>query len=71
MAIKNIVKLDRFGRILLPSSVRKLLRTKKFMVEIEEEEVKLRPIPEWEEMFGSMKKISISKFKKQHGEDME
>ena len=33
-------------------------------------EIKLKPIPKWKDMFGSMKNINLERFKEQHEEDL-
>lgn len=61
------VNVDRFGRVVLPKKLRGDAET--FEVVKIDEELRLRPVPTLDEMFGSMKNIDLKKFAAQHEED--
>lgn len=67
----TVVSMDSVGRIVLPKFLRKLLKTNKFVVVFEDNEVRLKPILSWDEAFGSMKNLDLKKFRVQHEADLE
>ncbi len=64
-----IVKMDRFGRVLLPKEVRNEVGADTFVVQTRPKEIRFKAIPTIEEAFGSMPWINMRKFKKQREED--
>ena len=63
------VKVDGFGRILLPKALRQLFKVKKFTVKVEKRALVLEPMETWREAWGSVPEIDMKKFAKQHEED--
>jgi DNA-binding transcriptional regulator/RsmH inhibitor MraZ len=51
------VTMDEFGRIRLPKALQNLLKTNKFTLESDAhaKEMKLKPVPTWDEMVGFIK----------------
>ncbi len=62
----TIVSFDAFGRLLIPSFVRKLFATRRFALEVKDEEIVLRPVKTWKELFGSLPGPGLNAFKKLH-----
>ena len=70
MSAAKVVTMNESGAIRFPRHIRNLLKGNKFIVNFENKEIKLKPIPGWKDMFGSMKNINLEKFKEQHEEDL-
>ncbi len=66
-----VVSLDMFGRILIPMEIRKKLTSKRFAMQVENEEITLKPLKSWDELFGIMHGISTKDLKKMRREDAE
>lgn len=64
-----VVSMDKFGRILLPRKLRKQSGAQSFTVEANDSEIRLKPIPRLDEMFGSMPNLNLSKLRIQHEGD--
>ncbi len=39
-----IVKMDKTGRILIPASIRRIIKSRLFMIEIVDDEIRLKPL---------------------------
>ena len=63
------VKIDKFGKIFLPKSIRRQIQANEFEVHIEDEKVELIPIKEPLELFGTLKKTNKKHLDKIHGEE--
>jgi len=70
MSASKVGTMNESGAIMLPKSLRNILKANKFIVNFENKEIRLKPVPAWREVFGSMKNINLEKFKKQHEEDL-
>ncbi|MBI3588407.1 hypothetical protein HY995_02775 [Candidatus Micrarchaeota archaeon] len=67
----EFVSVDRFGRVLLPKKLRESFQTSSFIAEKRGEELLFKPVPTFKEMFGSMPKLDLKKFAKQHQEGLD
>ncbi|MFH0712956.1 MAG: hypothetical protein V1722_05975 [Candidatus Micrarchaeota archaeon] len=67
--MEMVVTMDSFGRILLPKAVRKEVSATRFLVDVKNEQVILKPIPRFEDCIGRYKGIDMAAFRKQHEED--
>ena len=62
--METVVHIDKLGRLVLPVAIRKMFNTDSFLLKTEKNEVKLKPIPSWEEMKGSLSKVDADEFLK-------
>ena len=60
--------MDKFGRVMIPSKLRKGAKAKRFALQTKGEAFILTPIPTLLEAAGTFK-VDFEKFKKQHNED--
>ena len=65
------VKIDRFGKIVIPKKIRKALSAEEFEINVEEGVVKLIPVKNPLELFGTLKDFDMSVLDEIHGEDHE
>ena len=66
-----MVKMDRFGRILLPAQIRKSIETEKFTISYANREIVLKPVPSWDELAGSCPKIDMDAYWKEKQKEKE
>ncbi len=71
MEMPLVLKVDNFGRITLPKNIRNAVNALEFEVLIENREIRLKPVPSWEEMKGAFPKLDMVSFKKEHDEEWE
>lgn len=64
-----VVCIDDVGRLLIPKNIRSIFKSKKFALEVEKGEIKLKPLKSWDELFGCMPKLSIKDLKKMREEE--
>ena len=65
------VKMDERNRVTLPKEAAQLFKNGGVEIRVEKERVILKPAPTWDEMFGSLPKLDMNAFAKQHQEDAE
>lgn len=68
MKMNTVIKIDKFGRFLLPIEMRRDFNTDEFVATKENNKIVLNPVPTWEEMMGSIKRIDTKKFLKEKKE---
>ncbi len=66
-----VVTIDVLGRLLLPKHIRDLFKTKRFVVNVEKDEIILKPVKTWDELFGSFPGLNTKLLKKMREEDAE
>ncbi|HIH20224.1 TPA: hypothetical protein HA244_03065 [Candidatus Micrarchaeota archaeon] len=64
-----VVHIDKLGRMVLPAAIRKMFKTSSFFLVAEGKEIKLKPVPSWEEMRGSIKGLDSKAFLKERHEE--
>jgi bifunctional DNA-binding transcriptional regulator/antitoxin component of YhaV-PrlF toxin-antitoxin module len=65
------VKIDKFGKIFVPKTIRNKMVSDEFEVEIEKDVLKLIPVKHPLELFGTLKSVKFKKLDEIHGEDHE
>lgn len=66
-----VVTVDAFGRLLVPKNVRRAFPTKRFSLNVEDDEIRLTPIKGWESLFGSIPSLSVKKLEQMRREEAE
>ncbi|MEK6953835.1 MAG: hypothetical protein AABX01_02430 [Candidatus Micrarchaeota archaeon] len=68
-----VVNVDDSGRVVLPKEIRKQVPARKFIVEVvtehERQELVFKPILRARDFLGSMPRIDVAGFKKEHDAD--
>ena len=67
--IEVTLTIDKFGRVLLPKEIRGNFTSHKLVARKEKGGILLKPVPSWDEVFGSCPNIDMKKFAKQHEEE--
>ncbi|MDI6640434.1 MAG: hypothetical protein QMC77_07335 [Methanocellales archaeon] len=70
MAERNVVVVDRHGRIVIPKRVRKIFKTNRFEIDVKKEKIELMPIKSLDELFGSLPELDLKQIKKEHEEEV-
>ncbi len=63
------VKIDKFGKMFIPKKIREMFDAKEFEIILKEGIIHLRPIKHPLKLYGTLKKLSISKLKETHMEE--
>ena len=58
----ELVKMDAFGRVMIPVRIRSSTGADKFTVRLENKEIILKPVPTWREMMGSIPEIDMDAY---------
>ena len=66
-----VVNVDKAGRLLIPKTVRDKFSTERFLLETEKDEITLKPLKSWDELFGSMPELRQDQLKKLRKEEAE
>ena len=66
----KLVKMDKQGRIVLPSVIRKKLRAKRFEIELKGDFIELRPARSLNSLFGVLPKLDLKKIREEHGTEV-
>lgn len=66
-----VVEVDKSGRLLIPKSVRDKFSTHRFLLETQKDEITLKPLKTWDELFGSIPELKTDRLKKLRKEDAE
>jgi len=67
---ENIVVVDNQGRIVIPKSIRKSFKTRKFEIEAAGEKIELKPVKSLEELFGSLPLLDLKRIRKEHEKEV-
>ncbi|HLD75961.1 MAG TPA: AbrB/MazE/SpoVT family DNA-binding domain-containing protein [Candidatus Norongarragalinales archaeon] len=66
-----VVDVDKAGRLLIPKTVRDKFSTQRFLLETEKDEITLKPLKSWEELFVNMPELRQDQLKKLRKEEAE
>ncbi|MFA5003288.1 MAG: hypothetical protein WC502_09980 [Methanolinea sp.] len=61
--------MDKNGRVVIPGRIRKQYRTRKFILEADEERIQLIPVRSLESLFGTIPELDIPAIRKEHEEE--
>ena len=67
--MEAIVTVDGVGRVVIPKWARALFKTQKFALQVESEEIRLKPVKTWDDLFGLIPELSLEGLKKMRRED--
>ncbi len=63
------INMDESGRMVLPKAMRGAFQSRVFVAKLENRAITLKPIQTWDEAFGSLKRVDMKKFARQHEEN--
>lgn len=67
----GMVSMDSVGRVLIPKKARNAFKSRRFLVQVEEDEIRLKPVKSWDDLFGSLKGLDRRKLERMRREDAE
>lgn len=67
--MNETVKMDKFGKIFIPKALRQKLDAAEFEVIFEKDALRLKPIKHPKYLFGTLKKLDVSRLKDVHEDD--
>ncbi|MDD1699445.1 MAG: hypothetical protein LUQ04_01490 [Methanoregula sp.] len=68
---KELISIDRSGRLVLPKKIRNLFDANRFEVRVTEDHIELIPIKPLHTLLGSLPDIDIDKIYREHDQDVE
>lgn len=65
----EIILMDKNGRVVIPGRIRKQYRTRKFLLEADEDGIQLIPVKSLESLFGTIPELDLPRIYKEHEEE--
>lgn len=67
--MEETVKVDKFGKLFIPKKIREKIDAKEFEIFLKEGILHLRPVKHPLKLYGTLKKLKVSKLKEMHEEE--
>ncbi|KUG15196.1 hypothetical protein ASZ90_015152 [hydrocarbon metagenome] len=61
--------MDKNGRVIIPGRIRKHYRTRKFVLEADENRIQLIPVKSLESLFGTIPELDLARIYQEHEEE--